>query len=56
MNISSEEYQIFFEMMEEEITSQVNWLKTKSEPHYKLFNAGQIKAFKHVLDLLAVHR
>ena len=41
-------------MMEEEIRNQVNWLKIKKEPQYKLFNAGQIKAYENVLSFLAV--
>ena len=55
MDINNEDYKLLLEMMEEEIHNQVNWLKTKKEPHYKLFNAGQIKAFKHVLTLIAVN-
>ena len=55
ININNDDYKLLLEMMGEDIQNQVNWLKTKKEPHYKLFNAGQIKAFEHVLTLIAVN-
>ncbi|MFC7685789.1 hypothetical protein [Ureibacillus sp. GCM10028918] len=55
MEITNEDYKLLQEMLGEEIRSQVNWLKTKKDPQYKLFNAGQVKAFEHVLDLLEVN-
>ena len=55
MSIKNEDYKLLLEMMEEEIRNQINWLKTKTEPHYKLFNAGQIKALEYVLALMAVN-
>lgn len=55
MEITNEDYKLLQEMLEEEIRSQLNWLKTKRDPQYKVFNAGQIKAFEHVLGLLEVN-
>ncbi|WP_409303096.1 hypothetical protein [Peribacillus sp. SCS-155] len=55
MKISAQEYELLLEMVQDDISRQVNWLKTKSDSHYKLFNAGQMKAVQHVLDLLAVN-
>lgn len=55
MEITQDDYRLLLEMMEEEIRNKVIWLKTKKEPQYKLFNAGQIKAYEHVLSILAVN-
>lgn len=55
MHISDEEYKLLVEMVQEDVRRQMNWLQTKVDPQYKLYNAGQKKAFQYVLDLLAVN-
>lgn len=54
MQNEQEDFKVLLEMTKEEILNQIHWLNTKKEPHYRLFNAGQIKALEFVLCLLAV--
>jgi hypothetical protein len=55
MDINVQELKLLLEMIEEDIKDKIDWLKSKHEPQYKLYNAGQIKAFKHVLDLMVIN-
>jgi hypothetical protein len=55
MDINVQELTLLLEMIEEDIKNKVDWLKSKNEPQYKLYNAGQIKAFKYVLDLMVIN-
>ncbi|MFC7685786.1 hypothetical protein [Ureibacillus sp. GCM10028918] len=56
METTQIDYNLLLEMVEDKIRDQVNELKTKRAPYQnRLFNAGQIRAFEHVLSLLAVN-
>ncbi|WP_143414891.1 hypothetical protein [Geobacillus sp. E263] len=53
VNFGLEDYEVFFELLREDVQDQIRWLKSRKDPKYRLYNAGQIRALEYVLDIIS---
>ncbi|WHY65381.1 hypothetical protein [Neobacillus sp. SuZ13] len=54
MKFKLEDYEVLFELVEEDIINRLKWLKSQTNKNYRMYNAGQIKALEYVLDIISI--